>query len=143
METLILIIHIIAAIGLILFILLQSGKGGGVSAAFGGGAGAALGQRSAATVLGKLTVGLAVTFGITSMTLAILSTQDRTLSDQPSAPISKPNTKPTPVTDTAAEKSTPAANTAKDSAPAGETKTKTAPAAPKTDTKKPAPKPAP
>jgi len=150
METLILIIHIIAAIGLILFILLQSGKGGGVSAAFGGGAGAALGQRSAATVLGKLTVGLAVTFGITSMTLAILSTKDRTLSDRPDAPISKPNTKPAPATDGAAKTATPEADTATKTPPTSDSKAKTAPVAPKTapvvpktDAKKPVPAPAP
>ena len=75
METLILIIHIIAAISLILFILLQSGKGGGVSAAFGGGAGANS-RSTPATVLGKLTVGLAITLG-SPTTLAALSTQDR------------------------------------------------------------------
>jgi preprotein translocase subunit SecG len=115
-----------------LFILLQSGKGGGVSAAFGGGAGAALGQRSAATVLGKLTVGLAVTFGITSMTLAILSTQDRTLSDRPDTPISKPNTKPAPATDSATNKTAPEANTATKTAPASDSKVKSAPVAPKT-----------
>lgn len=139
METLILIIHIIAAVGLILFILLQSGKGGGVSAAFGGGAGAALGQRSAATVLGKLTVGLAITFGITSMTLAVLSTQDRTLSDQPDTPISKQSTKPAPATDTSAKKTAPATDTASKTAPAGDTAKKTAPVAP---AKKPVPAPA-
>ena len=86
MESLILGIHIITAIALILFILLQSGKGGGVSAAFGGGAGAALGQRSAATVLGKLTVALSVIFGITSMSLAILSTDDKTANDAAELP---------------------------------------------------------
>ena len=128
METLILIIHIIAAISLILFILLQSGKGGGVSAAFGGGAGAALGQRSAATVLGKLTVGLAITFGITSMTLAVLSTQDRTLSDAPAtAPASSTKT---PSNTEAPKTASPAPVDAKKAAPAP-VKTEKAPAAPK------------
>ena len=142
METLILIIHIIAAVALILFILLQSGKGGGVSAAFGGGAGAALGQRSAATVLGKLTVGLAITFGITSMTLAILSTQDRTLSDTPdAAPISKPAPVKKSASDTAT-KSAPVADPSATGTPATTTPTKTAPAAPATDAKKAAPAPA-
>ena len=70
MEILTLAIHVIVSITLILFILLQSGKGGGVSAAFGGGAGAALGQRSAATVLGKATVFLSIIF-VTSTSLAI------------------------------------------------------------------------
>ena len=114
METLILIIHIIASIALILFILLQSGKGGGVSAAFGGGAGAALGQRSAATVLGKVTVISAITFGITSMSLAVLSTQDRTTDGMTTpAPIEKsapetPQAATAPATDNATEPATTA-----------------------------------
>ena len=43
LETIVTVIHILACLALVLVILLQSGKGGGVSAAFGGGAGAALG----------------------------------------------------------------------------------------------------
>jgi len=83
-ETLVTAIHIIICLALILVILLQSGKGGGVSAAFGGGAGAALGQRGAATVLGKFTGVAAFIFMVTSMCLAIYSTptaRDRTLDD--------------------------------------------------------------
>ena len=125
METLILIIHIIASIALILFILLQSGKGGGVSAAFGGGAGAALGQRSAATVLGKVTVISAVTFGITSMSLAVLSTQDRTTDGMAT---------PAPIEKSAPE--TPQAATAPATKPATTTP---APTEPATTTPAPAP----
>ena len=83
-ETLVTAIHIITCLALILVILLQSGKGGGVSAAFGGGAGAALGQRGAATVLGKFTGFAAFIFMVTSMCLAVYSTptaRDRTLDD--------------------------------------------------------------
>ena len=83
-ETLVTAIHIVISLALILVILLQSGKGGGVSAAFGGGAGAALGQRGAATVLGKFTGVAAFIFMVTSMCLAIYSTptaRDRTLDD--------------------------------------------------------------
>ena len=54
LETVITILHVVMCVALIFAILLQSGKGGGVSAAFGGGAGQALGQRSAATVLGDI-----------------------------------------------------------------------------------------
>ena len=112
METLILAIHIITSVALVLFILLQSGKGGGVSAAFGGGAGAALGQRSAATVLGKLTVVLSIIFGITSMSLAIMSTNDPTAADAAdvAAPVSEePATK---TKQEAAEGGTPASSEA-------------------------------
>lgn len=81
LETVINIVHVLTCFFMILVILLQAGKGGGVSAAFGGGAGAALGQRAAATVLGKITAGCAVVFMLSSMGLAIYSsptTQDPT-----------------------------------------------------------------
>ena len=70
-ETLVTIVHIMTCLFLILVVLLQSGKGGGVSAAFGGGAGSAIGQRGAATVLSKMTTGAAGTFMFTSMILAV------------------------------------------------------------------------
>ena len=76
-ENIVTVIHILTCLLLILVILLQSGKGGGVSAAFGGGAGAALGQRSAATVLGKVTAVAATVFMVTSMSLAVFSTPQR------------------------------------------------------------------
>jgi preprotein translocase subunit SecG len=72
-EVLVTVVHIITCFFLIMVILLQAGRGGGVSAAFGGGAGAALGQRAAATVLGKVTSWAAGTFMVTSMVLAIYS----------------------------------------------------------------------
>ena len=87
-ETLVTILHILTCLGLILAILLQSGKGGGVSAAFGGGAGQALGQRGATTVLGRFTGIASATFMITSMILAVYSTsdyRDETLRDIPAA----------------------------------------------------------
>ena len=83
-ETLVTILHILTCLALILAILLQSGKGGGVSAAFGGGAGQALGQRGATTVLGRFTGIASATFMITSMILAVYSTseyRDETLRD--------------------------------------------------------------
>ena len=85
-ETLVTILHILTCLALILAILLQSGKGGGVSAAFGGGAGQALGQRSATTVLGRFTGIASAIFMVTSMALAIYSTseyRDETLRDVP------------------------------------------------------------
>jgi len=94
-ETLVTILHILTCIALILVIILQSGKGGGVSAAFGGGAGAALGQRSAGTVLGKFTAIAAGVFMVTSMVLAVFSTpsaRDRTLNDVPTAEQKKTET---------------------------------------------------
>jgi preprotein translocase subunit SecG len=61
------IVHIMAALVLILFILLHAGRGGGLSEMFGGG------MSSGSTVveknLDRLTVVAAVVFGITTVAL--------------------------------------------------------------------------
>ena len=59
-----LVIHIIVCIGLILAVLLQAGKGGGLAGAFGGmeGPGAVFGGRGAATFLSKMTTVFAIVF---------------------------------------------------------------------------------
>ena len=57
---------------LILTILLQQGKGGDIASAFGGGSSqAAFGARAGATLLTKLTAGLAAAFVALSLTLAV------------------------------------------------------------------------
>ena len=69
----IIIIHVLLCIGLSLTVLLQAGKGGGLSGAFGGaGAQTILGQRGAATFLSKLTRWLAIGYMVLSLTLAFL-----------------------------------------------------------------------
>ena len=76
METLVKILHVIVCIFLMLTVLLQAGKGGGMGAAFGGGSsmGTVFGGSGAGNFLRRLTVGAAVIFMITSMTLAWMST---------------------------------------------------------------------
>jgi len=72
---LVLVLHILVCFSLILVVLLQSGKGGGLSGAFGGmgGSGQALfGGRGAATFLSKATTVLGVTFMTTSLILALM-----------------------------------------------------------------------
>jgi len=70
----ILAIHILVCLGLVVTVLLQSGKGGGLAGAFGGsgGAGAAFGGRTTATFLTKATRYLAVVFMLTSLSLAFV-----------------------------------------------------------------------
>jgi preprotein translocase subunit SecG len=69
--TLVTIVHVVVCIFLILVILLQAGKGGGMGAAFGGaGAQTVFGGRGAQTFLGKVTSACAAIFMITSLTLA-------------------------------------------------------------------------
>lgn len=69
MENVVLIIHLILALGLIAVVLMQRSEGGGLG--MGGGGGAVSG-RAAATALGKMTWILGVAFLITSITLTIL-----------------------------------------------------------------------
>ena len=69
----ILTFHIIVCLGLIIVVLLQSGKGGGLAGAFGGagGVGAVFGGQAAATFLTKATRYLAIAFMVTSLSLAV------------------------------------------------------------------------
>jgi len=73
MFTVILGIHIVVCAGLIVVVLLQSGKGGGLAGAFGGagGVGAVFGGQAAATFLTKATRYLAIGFMVTSLALAV------------------------------------------------------------------------
>lgn len=73
MHTLVIIIHIIACFLMIGAILLQSGKGAEIGAAFGGSSQTVFGSRGPANFLSKFTVIVAVVFMVTSLTLAILA----------------------------------------------------------------------
>lgn len=77
MITLITVIHVIACLFLMLVVLLQAGKGGGMGIAFGSSAGAqqVFGGRGAGSFLGKLTAGTAIVFMLTSITLAFFASQ--------------------------------------------------------------------
>ncbi|MBI5167150.1 MAG: preprotein translocase subunit SecG [candidate division NC10 bacterium] len=68
------VFHLIVALALILIVLLQTGKGSDIGAAFGGGSSQTVfGGRGAATFLSKLTTAVAILFMLTSLTLAILA----------------------------------------------------------------------
>jgi preprotein translocase subunit SecG len=72
MIILVTIIHVLVCLFLIVVVLLQSGKAGDISAAFGGqGSQAAFGPRGAATTLSRATTVCAVLFMLTSITLSI------------------------------------------------------------------------
>lgn len=79
MHTLIVIIHLIACFLMIGAILLQSGKGAEIGAAFGGSSQTVFGSRGPANFLSKFTVVVAAVFMMTSFSLAILA-KDRTFS---------------------------------------------------------------
>mgnify|MGYP006281221405 CR=1 FL=1 len=72
--TLVLIIHVIAALGIIGLVLLQHGKGADVGAAFGSGAsGSLFGATGSANFLSRATAVLAAVFFLTSLGLAYLA----------------------------------------------------------------------
>ena len=65
-------LYVFVCFMLIVVILLQQGKGGDIANAFGGGSSQAVfGARAGATLLTKLTTGLAAAFIILSLTLAV------------------------------------------------------------------------
>jgi preprotein translocase subunit SecG len=63
------ILHVIVSIGLILVVLLQTGKGAEIGAVFGGSSSTIFGSSGAGNFLTRLTTGMAVIFMITSLTL--------------------------------------------------------------------------
>jgi preprotein translocase subunit SecG len=72
--TFLIVIYVIVAFLLVLAILMQSSKGGGLSGSFGGVGGSALfGGRGAATFLSKVTTGLAVAFMVISILIGLVS----------------------------------------------------------------------
>jgi len=74
MTILITVVHIIVCFFLIIVVLLQSGKSGDITAAFGGqGSQTAFGPRGAATVLSKATTWSAIIFMVTSITLSVFA----------------------------------------------------------------------
>lgn len=77
METVILIVHVLAAVTLVALILLQQGKGADMGAAFGSGASSTVfGSQGSASFLTRGTAILATIFFITSLSLAYFTNQD-------------------------------------------------------------------
>lgn len=73
MHVLISILHIAMCILLIFIVLLQSGKGSDMGAAFGGSSQTVFGSSGPATFLGKITSVIATVFMLTSLSLAYFS----------------------------------------------------------------------
>ena len=74
MSLFIIVIHIIVCIALIMIVLLQTGKGADMGAAFGGGSSQTLfGSTGASTFLSKATTAAAILFMLTSLILAYMS----------------------------------------------------------------------
>lgn len=67
------VIHVVVSIGLILVVLLQTGKGADMGAVFGGSSSTIFGSSGAGNFLTRLTTGMAIVFMITSLTLGYFS----------------------------------------------------------------------
>ena len=96
MHTLVIIIHIIACFLMIGAILLQSGKGAEIGAAYGGSSQTVFGSRGPANFLSKFTVVVAMVFMLTSLSLAILA-KERTFSSTVIDLKKKETSQPAPV----------------------------------------------
>ncbi|MEQ8227275.1 MAG: preprotein translocase subunit SecG [Rhodospirillales bacterium] len=93
MENVILVIHLLLAIGLVGVVLLQRSEGGGLGIGGSGGGGGMSGfmtGRATADLLTRTTAILATAFMVTSLMLAIIAAHDRkaatgSILDQPAA----------------------------------------------------------
>ncbi|NQT09593.1 MAG: preprotein translocase subunit SecG [Desulfobacteraceae bacterium] len=99
MSTILIIIHVIVCMALIMIVLLQTGKGADMGAAFGGGSSQTLfGSTGASTFLSKATTIVAIVFMLTSLWLAYISSHrigDSVVMEQ-KAPAEKQSTPATP-----------------------------------------------
>jgi preprotein translocase subunit SecG len=94
----ILIIHVLLALGLVALILMQHGKGADAGAAFGAGSsGSVFGSRGANSFIYKLTAGVATGFFLTSLTLAYLASNEVNTVEEPQSIMDQVVIEPTPV----------------------------------------------
>ncbi len=74
MQSVLIVIHLIIALGLIASVLLQSGKSAGLSGAIDGGAQSLMGKKKGLDeLLSRVTTGLAISFMVLSIILTIIS----------------------------------------------------------------------
>ncbi len=73
MTSFIIVIHVIVCIALILIVLLQTGKGAELGAAFGGATQAVFGPTGSAGFFEKVTTAVAIIFMATSLSLTYIS----------------------------------------------------------------------
>jgi preprotein translocase subunit SecG len=123
MYALLVLVHVIVCIALILIVLLQTGKGAEMGAAFGGASQTVFGGAGPAPFLTKITTGAAVLFMITSLALAYMSSK-------PSASSLMKGVKPVPAAPAVPAQAAPGAPPAGADAKAQPAQNAAAPAAP-------------
>ena len=102
MYTAIVIFHVIICVGMILIVLLQTGKGADMGAAFGGSSQTVFGSSGPGTFLGKVTTGVAICFMLTSLWLAYSSIHKTSSIMEGASPAAVERTVPTDQGDNAA-----------------------------------------
>ncbi|MES2818637.1 MAG: preprotein translocase subunit SecG [Pseudomonadota bacterium] len=74
LETVVIVVHLLGALGVVALVLLQQGKGADAGASFGSGAsGTVFGSQGSSTFLSRLTAILATAFFITSLGLGYVA----------------------------------------------------------------------
>jgi len=110
MTVLLVVVHVVVCVALIMIVLLQTGKGADIGAAFGGGASHTLfGTSGASTFLSKATTVAAIVFMLTSLALAYLTSQRPSSSIVTETPAAVETKAPDPAPAPAASESTPEA----------------------------------
>ncbi|MEW6557832.1 MAG: preprotein translocase subunit SecG [Elusimicrobiota bacterium] len=106
----ILTIHIIVSVGLILIVLLQAGRGAGISGLFGGGGETGFGGPTTPVVIKKITATMAAVFMITALFLTVIASKkrSRSLAERiPPAPAQTQQQQPAPPENAPATPSVP------------------------------------
>ncbi|MCQ4313048.1 preprotein translocase subunit SecG [Stutzerimonas sp. VN223-3] len=110
LQTVVIVVHLLVAIGVVLLVLLQQGKGADAGASFGSGASATVfGSQGSSTFLSRFTAILAGVFFVTSLGLAFFATQQADQMSQVGlpdpavleVPVSKPAVEDVPVLESA------------------------------------------
>ncbi|AHL74416.1 preprotein translocase subunit SecG [Stutzerimonas stutzeri] len=108
LQTVVIVVHLLVAIGVVALVLLQQGKGADAGASFGSGASATVfGSQGSATFLSRFTAILAGVFFVTSLGLAFFATRQADQMSQAGlpdpavleVPASKPAVEDVPVLD--------------------------------------------
>jgi preprotein translocase subunit SecG len=98
LYSVLLFIHLLVCFGVILIVLLQAGKGAGLSSAFGVGGGESFfGGRGPTLFLEKLTTGCAILFMVTCISLSLFANKQRSGSLLDKMPVSQTSSAPAPV----------------------------------------------
>jgi preprotein translocase subunit SecG len=114
MATVLLVLHLLLAAGLVGVVLLQKSEGGALGIGGGGGGGGFLTGRGTSNLLTRLTAGLAAAFFMTSLLLTILAQSNAT-----PRPIVGTGGTPAPTQSAPATPGVPAPPASGDNTPAG------------------------